>query len=175
MLTMNTWITLLRGINVGGKNIVPMKELRELLESIGLVNVRTYIQSGNCVYEAGGRSTSTSASASVRSANVHSKKIAKAISEHFGFEPTVLTLSAQQLSDALTQNPFSIATEDLSKVHLFFLAKKAANADMQGIEALGTASEQFKLTDGVFYLFAPDVAVTARNLRTVIKLLAMVE
>ena len=50
---MKTWIALLRGINVGGKNIVPMKDLRDLLESNGYQNVRTYIQSGNVVYNRG--------------------------------------------------------------------------------------------------------------------------
>jgi uncharacterized protein (DUF1697 family) len=46
-----SWIALFRGINVGGNNILPMAELRQELESLGLCNVRTYIQSGNVVFE----------------------------------------------------------------------------------------------------------------------------
>ena len=48
---MHTWIALFRGINVGGKNILPMAKLREDLESLELKNVQTYIQSGNVVFE----------------------------------------------------------------------------------------------------------------------------
>ena len=48
---MKTWIALLRGINVGGNHIIPMKELKQLMESNGFSNVRTYIQSGNVVFE----------------------------------------------------------------------------------------------------------------------------
>jgi len=47
---METWIALLRGINVGGKHIVPMKELVKLLEANDFENVKTYIQSGNVVF-----------------------------------------------------------------------------------------------------------------------------
>ena len=46
-----TWIALLRGVNVGGRNKLPMQALRTLLEAHGLRNVRTYIQSGNVVFE----------------------------------------------------------------------------------------------------------------------------
>jgi uncharacterized protein (DUF1697 family) len=47
---MTAWVALFRGINVGGKNIVPMAELRKLLESLGCNEVRSYIQSGNAVF-----------------------------------------------------------------------------------------------------------------------------
>lgn len=53
--SMKVWIALLRGVNVGGNNILPMQELRELLEDLGCRNVRTYIQSGNCVFQSGER------------------------------------------------------------------------------------------------------------------------
>ena len=48
---METWVALLRGINVGGKNILPMKELVKLLETNGYTDVQTYIQSGNVVFQ----------------------------------------------------------------------------------------------------------------------------
>lgn len=51
---MQTWIALLRGINVGGSNILPMAQLRSDLESLDLENVRTYIQSGNVVFDSKG-------------------------------------------------------------------------------------------------------------------------
>lgn len=53
---MRTWIALFRGINVSGYNILPMAALREALVSLGCENVRTYIQSGNVVFESAARS-----------------------------------------------------------------------------------------------------------------------
>jgi len=47
----NTYIVLLRGINVGGKNIIKMKDLVALLEDLGAKQVKTYIQSGNVVFQ----------------------------------------------------------------------------------------------------------------------------
>ena len=73
---MITYIALLRGINVGGANILPMKELTSVLESIGLQNVRTYIQSGNVVFQ----STTTDP-------NELSRAIKTAVGESHGFEP----------------------------------------------------------------------------------------
>ena len=55
---MQTWIALFRGINVGGNNILPMAELKSNLESLKLSNVRTYIQSGNVVFESAARTSS---------------------------------------------------------------------------------------------------------------------
>lgn len=48
---MNTYIALLRGINVGGKNKLPMKTLIQLLETLGAKSVQSYIQSGNIVFQ----------------------------------------------------------------------------------------------------------------------------
>ena len=53
---MATWIALFRGINVGGKNVLPIAGLRKELEGLGLEDVRTYIQSGNVVFRSGARS-----------------------------------------------------------------------------------------------------------------------
>jgi uncharacterized protein (DUF1697 family) len=75
---MKTWIALLRGINVGGKHILPMKELVKLMESAGYSNIKTYIQSGNVVYQY---------------ATKPKKEIAVLIETKFGFKPDVFVLS----------------------------------------------------------------------------------
>ena len=78
---MKTYIALFRGINVGGNNVLPMKELVARLESIGAQNVKTYIQSGNAVFQ----SQETNAS-------LLQNKISAAIKKSHGFEPQVFLL-----------------------------------------------------------------------------------
>ena len=178
--TTNTWIALLRGINVGGHHKLPMKELAAELEALGLSDVKTYIQSGNAVF----RSPQTDASAL-------SERIASAIREDHGFEPRVLVLSRSDFRAAVRANPFPAADAEPRTVHLSFLAKPAADPDLEALDALKAKSEDFVLTERVFYLYAPDgigrsklaakvetslgVPATARNWRTVIKILEIAE
>lgn len=175
---MTTWIALLRGINVGGNNLLPMKDLRALLEGAGLIEVRTYIQSGNCVFEA--------AETDPRALE---QMMATAIDGAFGFRPQVLVLSAANFTAALVANPYPEGADDPKTVHLSFLAEPASSADLSALEALRAETERFHLTDQVFYLHAPDgigrsklaaqverhlgVAATARNLRSVMKIAAL--
>ena len=175
---MSTRIALLRGINVGGKNILPMKDLVELLQALKLENVRTYIQSGNVVFDGG-----PTAAAPL------GERISKSIEKQHGFKPTVLILSASQLRQAMKANPFRNAQSEPKTLHLGFLASPASQPDIESIEAAKAPSERFKLTDTVFYLHAPDgigrsklaskverllgVPVTGRNWRTVLKLSEM--
>lgn len=172
---MKTWISLLRGVNVGGKNILPMKELRNLLEEQGYEKVQTYIQSGNCIFESNKSSSS-----------VISRDVVKGIAEKFGFEPSVVTISAAQLRVAIKQNPFDVASNEPKGIHFFFLSKEHRKADIDALQKLKHPSEEFLLTKNVFYLFAPEgigrsklaagaevkigVPATARNFRTVSKL-----
>lgn len=171
---MKTWIALLRGINVGGNNILPMKDLRDLLAEFGYEDAATYIQSGNCVF----RSVETDAP-------VIADNIGSAIEGGFGFRPHVFMLTPGTLNAALEANPFPQGVNDPKSVHLFFLAK-SVNADLDALAKFSKENEAFSLTDEVFYLYAPDgiarsklaenigkfvpVPMTARNLRTSIKL-----
>lgn len=175
---MHTWVVLLRGINVGGNNILPMKELKALCDDLGFQDVQTYIQSGNCVF----RSDQPDPAAV-------SSRLEKAIEDRFGFRPPVLALSVDDLAAAIAADPYPGG--DPKCVQLFFLFEPAKNADLSALEALTAPSEQFELTDKVFYLHAPDgvgrsklvakvdkfipVEKTARNLRTALKLQEMAE
>lgn len=98
---MQTWIALFRGINVGGNNILPMADLKRYLESLGLNKVRTYIQSGNVVFD----STASDLSSL-------SERIAQHIQEQQGFVPQILLLSLKDLLKAIESNPFSTAVSD---------------------------------------------------------------
>lgn len=93
---LTTYLVLLRGINVGGKNKVPMGELRELLADLGFENVRTYIQSGNVILQS-----------DLKAATV-ARKIEKALPERFKLDTElirVLVLSRAELEAAIDKRP----------------------------------------------------------------------
>lgn len=177
--SMKTWIGLFRGINVGGNNILPMAQLKRDLESLNLKNVRTYIQSGNVVFDS-----------TARTASSLSRKIGARIEKQHGFRPNLFILNREELLTSIESNPFPRAVSDPKTLHFFFLAEPASNPDKKALENAKSPTEKYKLMDRVFYLYAPDgvgrsklaanaekylgVATTARNYRTVDKLLSMV-
>ena len=175
---MQTWIALLRGINVGGKNRLPMKELVRELEQLDLVNVRTYIQSGNAVFQAPRSKIAKLGD-----------RIGQRIEQSHGFQPRVLILSAGDLQRASKANPFHEAQQEAKTLHLFFLSAVPETPDLPGLQERKEPSERFELIRDVFYLHAPrglarsklaasvekrlGVAATGRNWRTVQKLIEM--
>jgi uncharacterized protein (DUF1697 family) len=173
---MNTYIALFRGINVGGKNILPMKGLVAILKALGGEKISTYIQSGNAVFQ-------------IKKGNRHTiaEKIGLKIREHYGFEPKVMLLDLADLQEAIENNPFEIT--DGKALHFFFLYSLPENPDLESLASLKSNSEEFKLIRNLFYLYAPNgigrsklaakveqslgVPATARNWNTVSKLLSM--
>ena len=105
---MSKHVALLRGINVGGMNKLPMAALVELFEAAGCRNVVTYIQSGNVVFDA---------AAAV--ANALPGTIAQAIADSLGLRVPVVTRSAAELAAVAANNPF--ARHDLATLHVMFL------------------------------------------------------
>ena len=173
-----TYIALLRGINIGGRHMVPMKELRALVEGHGCADVRTYIQSGNVVF----RSTAADTGKLAR-------QLSSAIARSYGFEPQVLVLTSSQLERAVAGNPFPEAASDPARLHLFFLTGAPKEPDVVAMNELKARTERFELKGRVFYLHTPEgfgrsnlaggierflgVSSTARNWRTVTTLLEM--
>ncbi len=173
MIQPATCIALLRGINVGGHHKVPMKELRELLTAHGYGKVRTYIQSGNVVYD---------------STDAPSRAIDALVEERFGFCPSVFTLTLEALQEAAANNPWPDAPG--KAVHFVFCSGNPGDVDRDLLDSLRTRSEAFRQVGQVFYLHTPDgfgrsklannldrafrgVAITARNLNTVNRLLEL--
>lgn len=172
---MPTWIVLLRGVNVGGKNKLPMKAFAADLAFLGCEEVQTYIQSGNAVVRS-----------SQRSAGRLRAAVVERIQAEHGFAPRVQTLTATQLQAVIAANPYPEAASDPKTLHAYFLASKPKRADLDGLARLQAATERFALIDRVFYLHAPDgigrsklaataerllgVEATARNWRTVLAL-----
>jgi uncharacterized protein (DUF1697 family) len=172
------WIALFRGINVGGNNMLPMKELAALIEALGGTRVRTYIQSGNVVF--GGCGTDAAELTS---------RIEAAVLKKHGFTPRVLLLMHTQLERAAIANPFRDAEAGPKTLHVAFLAERPKNPDLAGLDAIRQDSEKYALDGKVFYLNTPGgfgksrlaeryekllgVTATARNWNTVMKLREM--
>lgn len=175
---MQTWIALLRGINVGGKNKVPMAALRTLFENQGCSEVKTYIQSGNVVFH----SAATDAVAIAAG-------LVEAIEAQFGFRVPVMVLCGSDLKKALDANPFPEAEAEAKSLHLFFLSNTPEQPDMEGLARWKIQSESYELKGRVFYLHTPDgfgrsklasriekllgVRITARNWRSASEILAL--
>jgi uncharacterized protein (DUF1697 family)/uncharacterized protein YdhG (YjbR/CyaY superfamily) len=171
-LERKTFVALLRGVNVGGKNRLPMKELRAVLEKLGGEDVRTYLQSGNAVF----RKT-------VDEPNVLAAEIGAALRESHGFEPSVLVLELADLERAIRGNPYPEAEEAPQSLHLFFLDATPRKPDLSMMARLRRGTERFSLEGNLLYLHAPDgvgrsklaaraehalgVSATARNWRTI--------
>jgi len=170
---MKTYILLFRGINVGGRNILPMKDLAVLLEENGFEQVKTYIQSGNVILKGKKRP---------------GDRIRSEIESRSGFKPEIMILELSDFEAAVKNNPYS--SVEGKAIHFYF-SEKAPKPDIDKLSALATDTERFELKGKVFYLFAPDgigrsklvanlekclgVSATGRNLNTINKLLKMAE
>lgn len=147
---MNTFVALFRGINVGGRNVLPMAELTNVLQDLGLKNVETYIQSGNVVFQTNFKDT----------AEIN-EKLSSAIEKSHGFKAQVLLLKPDELEKAVKSNPFPEAELQPKSLHLFFLTSAP--------EGIGKSKLAARVEKEL------GVAATARNWRTVIKILEMVK
>ena len=157
---------------------MPMKDLAAVLEELGCTDVATYIQSGNVVFEKSGSG-----------APRLSKRIANAVLKNHGFKPRTLVLTVEEFERAVASNPFPDAEANPKSLHIFFLSEKPTSPEFEMLDDIKSGSESFALIDKAFYFHAPDgigrsklaarvekllgVDTTARNWRTVSKLIAM--
>ncbi|WP_271405411.1 DUF1697 domain-containing protein [Tenacibaculum soleae] len=170
---MKTYIVLLRGINVSGKNKLPMAELRELLNNLGFKNIETYIQSGNIILSSDETKVEVC------------KKVNKGIANKFGYDIPVLVRTPQEWKAVIDEYPFSIANEKI--VAFTFLDKRTSETE---IEIKGIKEDQYKIAGDVVYLNCPsgfgktkltnntiekklNVIATTRNYKTTLKLLEL--
>ena len=170
---MKTYIVLLRGVNVGGKNLLKMKELKQLLEDSNFENVKTYIQSGNIVLSFNQNPI---------------KKVTELIQSKFGFTPKVMVLSESEFNAAVEHNPYK--QYEGKFVHIYF-CESTPNIDSIKLEKYTSKTERYTLVDNIFYIHAPEgvarsklvaniesclgVSSTGRNLNTVNKLTEMIK
>jgi uncharacterized protein (DUF1697 family) len=143
---MPTYISMLRGINLGGHKLVKMERLRAMYESLGFARVRTYINSGNVIFEAGKISTSALSS-----------RIEKKIEAEFGFPVAVISKTSGEMGKAIEGNPFLQEKDmDLSKLHVTFMWQPPARADLTKLEALAPAPDRFRCVGTEVYLHCPN-------------------
>jgi uncharacterized protein (DUF1697 family) len=169
-------VALLRGINVGGKNMLPMKVLAEMFATFGCTDVATYIQSGNVVFCAGDKIA----------AGLNAV-ITKQVEKQFGLKVPVVIRSAAELDAVIRGNPFGSAEEML---HVLFLADRPRADLVAGLDPVRSAPDEYvvkgrdiyaklvtgaaktKLTNAYFDSKLKTVS-TMRNWRTVLKLAEM--
>ncbi|WP_299366599.1 DUF1697 domain-containing protein [Winogradskyella sp.] len=174
---MKTYIALLRGINVGGHKKVPMAELRELLSKSGLEHLKTYIQSGNIVFQS-----------AIDDSRVLEETIKASILHHFGFEVPVLVRTRDQLLKIFNDCPFQ---QEKKTNSYFAILSDIPNQDLvkEAYKKTYENEEYAILNDGLYFYCANgygnakfnlnffekklNVNATSRNFKTMVKLLDM--
>ena len=137
---MGTAIAFLRGINVGGHNRMKMAELRDVFSSLGYADVRTYIQSGNVVFE-----SPETDEEPLRSA------IERAIDDAFGYDVTVMVRTREALESVVADAPFDGPAGDGVKRYVTFLNEVPGEAGAATLEAAQSDAEAFNLCDREVY------------------------
>jgi len=177
---MTPYVALLRAINVGGRNMLPMKDLVAIFSAAGCGGVRPYIQSGNVVFEAG-----------AALARRVPALVEKAIADRFGFAAPVLLRTADQMRAVAGGNPFLREGADPATLHVAFLAEEPDPARVATLDPDRSPPDRFIVRGREIYLCFPKgvgrtklgnqyfdsrlgTASTVRNWRTVLKLLEMV-
>jgi uncharacterized protein (DUF1697 family) len=142
---MTTYIAMLRGINVSGHKIIKMERLRTVFEDVGFANVKTYVQSGNVVFETGEPPAGLAA------------KIERTILNEFGFDVPVLTKSSKELQEIVKRNPFvKDAAIDQTKLHVTFLSDDPPRNALELLQPLAVGAEQARLVSRAVYLYCPN-------------------
>jgi uncharacterized protein (DUF1697 family) len=179
---MNVYVALLRGINVGGHNKVPMNDLRSLFAELGCQESITYIQSGNIVFKAEAKDQSSI-----------EKAIKQRIREKFSVNIEVIVKSKEELSKILNETPFKetnfIAGE---KIYLTIFSKRPLNDSIKKLNKVDGEGDKILVEDKTAYILCKKgysetvygnnfiektlrVIATTRNLKTMQKLAMMTE
>ncbi len=140
---MERYILLLRGINVGGKNVLPMKGLTGLCESLGAQNVRTYIQSGNVALDASATLAATLAD-----------DLQARITQNFGLTVPVVLRSAAEMAAMLARNPWP--NHDLALVSVAFLREQPTAAQVASLDPQRSPPDEFVVDGREVFLYTPD-------------------
>jgi len=136
-LQTRVYLGLLRGVNVGGNNRLPMSELRSLFVSLGFENVRTLIQSGNVIFQ----SSQVPMSSSLESA----------IAERFGISTDVVLRTASDLEVVVHDNPFP--TGDAARVYVGFMAGRPSTSVVSALDELRVGADEFVVSGTEIYLY----------------------
>jgi uncharacterized protein (DUF1697 family) len=170
------YVALLRGINVGGNNPIPMGELRALCQDLGHLAVATHLQSGNVVFASGDDPKAIV------------EGMEGSITERFGLQISVLLRTHQELVKVAAGNPF--AQHDPSKLHVLFLRERPKAAALATLDRDRSPGDEFHAAGRELYLHLPNgagrtkltldyferrlgVTGTARNWNTLLRLVEL--
>jgi len=169
------YVALVRGINVGGRAVMSMAQLRGACTDLGCEDVQTYVQSGNVLF----RSTATAARLV--------PAMERRLGEELGRPARVVLRTRSQLVDVLRRNPLSGGGRDDAKLHVTFLADRPAPSLVAALDTGAYLPEEFRVTTTAVYVHCPGgygrskitnnfferalgVAATTRSLKTVTEL-----
>lgn len=179
---METYITLLRGVNMTGHNLIKMTGLVNLLRQIGYIDAETYIQSGNIVFTCHNDSRDDV-----------SLVIRKAIFAEFNLDIGVITRTLDEMTKIVSANPFIEESDfDQSKMAVIFLEQNPSDAQVSKVADIDYPPDKFHINGSEIYIYCPSgfgqtklytnffeakmkVTGTARNWRTLTRLLEIAE
>ena len=173
---MQTFISLIRGINVGGHKKIKMAELREHYADLGFQNIRSYIQTGNLLFE-----TKKTDKAEII------KMIEEKIVAVYGFEAKVILRTLEEYDQALANNPFLEKQEDLKKLIVMFAGDPIPEDWREKLPTYPNSTDEIAVIGSEVYLHCPDgyrdtkygnsviekklkIHATARNWRSAMKI-----
>jgi uncharacterized protein (DUF1697 family) len=179
--SMKVAISMLRGINVGGHNIIKMEALRAMHESLGLRGVQTYVQSGNVVFRTSAQDLGQLAG-----------RIENQIEQTAGFRPSVIIRSATEFRALIGKNPFAARPGiEPGKLLIIFLAARPTPEAAEKMQGIRADPEELRIIGREVFAYLPNgigraklppliertlkTAGTGRNWNTVTKLLEMAE
>jgi len=140
---MTTFVSLFRGINVGGNRVVRMNELKELHASLGLQDIITFIQSGNVVFSSGDADLAQLAG-----------RIEDSFAQKFGFHSQVMLRTSAELQEIITNNPFQNQPEKESKwIAVLFLTTRPQSTALEDLKKAYAGPEELYLIGQELYVY----------------------
>ncbi|MCE5170827.1 DUF1697 domain-containing protein [Paenibacillus profundus] len=176
---MNKYVALLRGINVSGQKIIKMDALKSIFEALAFQNVKTYIQSGNVIFEA-----------SVTEPELLAESIEKQLRVELGYEITVVVKTLSELEEVIQHNPFTENEASEGKLYVSFLSKEPVAEDLAALLSVQNGVDEIRALEREVYILCRQgygksqfsnnfiekklrVPATTRNWQTVNKLANM--
>jgi uncharacterized protein (DUF1697 family) len=142
---MQTYIAILRGINVSGHKLIKMDALKASFEHLGFADVHTYIQSGNVIFKS-----------AEGNSNLLAAKIKTMLADEYGFDVPVQVKTAAEMEGVLNNNPFiKNVIQDLNALHVTFLAEKPLPEHIAKLNK-DFGADVYIITDKIIYLYCPN-------------------
>ena len=147
----DTFVALLRGINVGGRNRLLMAELKSMFQEAGCRSARTYIQSGNVVF----RSTR-------EEAHQVCKGVRAALAERVGTDIPIILRSEEELAKIVVANPFPAAEDEPRLLHVGFLSDRPTSDRISALDPNRSPPDEFAVREREVYLYLPNGAARSK-------------